>query len=93
MDIKEALEKASARRRERASELVERARLATANGDVGRAAILNEAASELRTADAQIREMAEALVKIANGDGTYGAQAHEYKEIARAALSTEKHHD
>lgn len=27
-----------------------------------------------------------ALEKIANGDGVYGAQAHEYKQIARTAL-------
>jgi hypothetical protein len=31
--------------------------------------------------------MYEALEKIANGDGVYGAQAHEYKQIARAALA------
>lgn len=35
------------------------------------------------TASAGLRE---ALAKIANGDGYYGAQAREYKEIARAAL-------
>lgn len=27
------------------------------------------------------------LRKIANGEGVYGMQAHEYKEIARAALA------
>lgn len=31
--------------------------------------------------------MAQALRQIANGEGTYGAQAHEYKQIARAALA------
>jgi hypothetical protein len=30
--------------------------------------------------------LAEALRKIATGDGVYGMQAHEYKQIARAAL-------
>lgn len=30
-----------------------------------------------------------ALEKIAVGDGVYGAQAHEYKQIARAALNQE----
>ncbi|QQM29342.1 hypothetical protein JET14_13515 [Martelella lutilitoris] len=30
----------------------------------------------------------EALKQIANGDGVYGAQAHEYKQIARAALAS-----
>ncbi len=30
--------------------------------------------------------MREALERIAIGDGVYGAQAHEYKQIARAAL-------
>lgn len=29
----------------------------------------------------------EALERIAAGDGVYGAQAHEYKQIARAALN------
>lgn len=28
-----------------------------------------------------------ALEKIANGDGVYGTQAHEYKQIARQALA------
>jgi hypothetical protein len=28
----------------------------------------------------------DALEQIANGEGTYGAQAHEYKQIARKAL-------
>ena len=32
-------------------------------------------------------EMLEALQAIANGEGVYGAQAHEYKQIARAAIS------
>lgn len=32
-------------------------------------------------------EMFEALKKIAQGDGAYGYQAVEYKEIARAALA------
>jgi len=32
-------------------------------------------------------DMLEALEAIANGEGTYGAQAHEYKQIARAAIS------
>lgn len=32
-------------------------------------------------------ELVEALTRIANGDGVYGAQAHEYKTIARAALA------
>ena len=31
--------------------------------------------------------MREALERIAAGDGVYGAQAHEYKQIARAALN------
>ena len=31
--------------------------------------------------------MAEALRQIANGEGTYGAQANEYKQLARAALA------
>lgn len=33
-----------------------------------------------------VAALVEALRKIASGDGVYGAQAHEYKEIARAAL-------
>jgi hypothetical protein len=32
-------------------------------------------------------ELIEALKQIANGEGYYGAQAREYKEIARAALA------
>jgi hypothetical protein len=31
--------------------------------------------------------MHEALLRIANGEGYYGAQAKEYKDIARAALA------
>lgn len=31
-----------------------------------------------------------ALAKIANGEGYYGAQAHEYKQIARTALEATK---
>ena len=33
------------------------------------------------------RKFRTALEKIASGDGVYGAQAHEYKQIARAALA------
>ncbi len=35
-----------------------------------------------------IVEAVEALEKIASGEGCYGAQAFEYKKIARAALAT-----
>lgn len=37
-------------------------------------------------AQKRIGKLEEALRKIANGEGAYGAQAHEYKQIARAAL-------
>lgn len=37
-------------------------------------------------AQAEIDRLREALRKIANGEGVYGQQAHEYKQIARAAL-------
>lgn len=32
-------------------------------------------------------ELLEALKQIANGEGAYGAQAHEYKQIARDAIA------
>ena len=32
-------------------------------------------------------DMLEALQAIANGEGVYGAQAHEYKQIARKAIA------
>lgn len=41
---------------------------------------------ELTSAQARIRELEAALRQIANGEGYYGAQAKEYKDIARAAL-------
>ena len=44
-------------------------------------------ADELTRLRAQNAALVEALEKIANGDGVYGAQAHEYKQIARAALA------
>lgn len=34
----------------------------------------------------EIERLRSALAKIAAGDGYYGAQAHEYKNIAREAL-------
>lgn len=36
---------------------------------------------------AEAPTMLEALQKIAAGDGVYGAQAHEYKQIAREAIA------
>lgn len=48
--------------------------------------ILSESAA-LRAENARLRE---ALEKIAAGDGVYGQQAGEYKEIARAALRGEQ---
>ena len=36
------------------------------------------------------RKLRQALQEIANGEGAYGAQAFEYKQIARAALGEEK---
>lgn len=36
-----------------------------------------------------IAVLEKALTEIANGDGTYGAQAYEYKQIAREALAKE----
>lgn len=33
-----------------------------------------------------LQTMCKALKRIANGDGAYGAQAYEYKQIARKAL-------
>jgi len=42
---------------------------------------------DLANAIPDIHLMREALRKIAAGEGVYGAQAHEYKELARAALS------
>ncbi len=42
------------------------------------------------TLQADNERLRNALEQIANGEGTYGAQAHEYKMIARAALTTEK---
>lgn len=38
--------------------------------------------------DDEIRRLRDALQRIAVGDGFYGAQAFEYKEIARQALTT-----
>ena len=36
--------------------------------------------------DAELKRLRAALTEIATGDGVYGAQAHEYKQIARRAL-------
>lgn len=55
--------------------LVERLR-ATANGCPTRTAAADE-----------IARLREALQKIAEGQGYYGSQAREYKEIARTALA------
>jgi hypothetical protein len=41
---------------------------------------------ELAAARAEIERLKFALKEIAKGDGIYGAQAREYKDIARAAL-------
>ena len=35
-------------------------------------------------------DLLEALKKIDAGEGVYGAQAHEYKQIARAAIAAAK---
>lgn len=35
-------------------------------------------------------DLLKALEEIANGDGIYGAQAHEYKQIAHAAIAKAK---
>ncbi len=43
-------------------------------------------AEELATLRAENERMREALESIANGDGIYGAQAWEYKQIALEAL-------
>lgn len=43
---------------------------------------------ELDTLRAKNAEVVTSLEKIAVGDGVYGAQAHEYKQIARATLAT-----
>jgi len=40
--------------------------------------------------DAELAQLRCALRVIATGEGAYGAQAHEYKRIARAALGEEK---
>lgn len=40
--------------------------------------------------DEEIKKLTAALEKIGNGDGIYGAQAFEYKNIARKALSKPK---
>lgn len=40
---------------------------------------------EYEAADA-IEALRSALTEISTGEGVYGAQAHEYKQIARAAL-------
>ena len=51
------------------------------------AALLREADRRLSTLQRSADQMREALERIAAGDGVYGAQAHEYKQIARAALN------
>lgn len=43
-------------------------------------------AAELAALRAENERLREALKSIANGDGIYGAQAWEYKRIAREAL-------
>lgn len=50
---------------------------------------LREAADLIDCWVGRWREQREALERIANGDGYYGAQAREYKQIARAALGKE----
>ena len=43
---------------------------------------------EITRLKSEIERLREALRQIANGDGYYGAQAREYKEIARRSLSS-----
>lgn len=43
-------------------------------------------ASLIRVLQRQNERYRKALEEIARGEGVYGAQAHEYKQIARAAL-------
>jgi hypothetical protein len=47
---------------------------------------------EASTPDTVLQALIEALKQIANGDGYYGAQAREYKEIARAAIARVERH-
>lgn len=59
-------------------------------GDHGGKALPKDGCQMCRAekAEAGAERLAAALEKIASGDGVYGAQAHEYKQIARAALQS-----
>lgn len=48
-----------------------------------------KAVERAEAAEARAERLAGALREIAKGEGVYGAQAHEYKQIARAALASE----
>lgn len=47
---------------------------------------VGQAAEEVERQKHQKAKLEDALIKIAAGDGYYGAQAREYKNIARVAL-------
>ena len=47
----------------------------------------------LKQAQAENERLREALEQISNGEGRYGAQAFEYKQIARQALTKEPSSD
>lgn len=51
-----------------------------------RAFVTRIEAKLMREAAAEIERLQAALQRIAVGEGVYGAQAHEYKQIARSAL-------
>lgn len=51
--------------------------------------IIGEEKARAEAAEQRCARLEAALEEIANGEGVYGAQAHEYKQIARAALENE----
>lgn len=53
-----------------------------------RAFVTRTEATLMRAAAAELERLQAALTQIAAGEGVYGAQAHEYKQIARSALGS-----